>query len=31
MDLLEAFDLGEASADFENHMLIAVTELRTKR
>lgn len=24
------FDLGEASTDFENHMLIAVTELRTK-
>ena len=24
------FDLGEASSDFDNHMLIAVTELRTK-
>ena len=24
------FDLGEASSDFENHMLVAVTELRTK-
>ncbi|OFQ10582.1 glycine dehydrogenase [Staphylococcus sp. HMSC072E01] len=24
------FDLGEVSSDFDNHMLIAVTELRTK-
>ncbi|CAM3072717.1 aminomethyl-transferring glycine dehydrogenase subunit GcvPA [Staphylococcus argensis] len=24
------FDLGEASSDFTNHMLVAVTELRTK-
>ncbi|MGZ2415958.1 glycine cleavage system P protein (glycine dehydrogenase) subunit 1 [Staphylococcus caledonicus] len=24
------FDLGEASKDFENHMLVTVTELRTK-
>ncbi|MCJ1656284.1 aminomethyl-transferring glycine dehydrogenase subunit GcvPA [Staphylococcus sp. NRL 16/872] len=24
------FDLGEASSDFKNHMLVAVTELRTK-
>ena len=25
------FDLGEVSSDFDNHMLIAVTELRTKK
>ena len=25
------FDLGEISSDFDNHMLIAVTELRTKK
>ena len=27
---IEALICSEASADFENHMLIAVTELRTK-
>lgn len=30
MDLLEALIQVKPSADFENHMLIAVTELRTK-
>lgn len=29
-DFIGGFDLGEASSDFTNHMLVAVTELRTK-
>ncbi|EKU49866.1 aminomethyl-transferring glycine dehydrogenase subunit GcvPA [Staphylococcus massiliensis] len=29
-DIIGGFDLSAASSDFDNHMLIAVTELRTK-
>ncbi len=29
-NIIGGFDLGVVSDDFKNHMLIAVTELRTK-